>query len=57
MPAMFLADIEGSFDLAGQIFDDQDSAYEHDWFPYALDKTQSWKNSSVVIAGITNSTK
>jgi len=27
--AMFLADIEGSFDLAG--------AYEHDWFPYALD--------------------
>jgi hypothetical protein len=35
--AMLVADIEGSFGLAGQIFDDQDSAYEHDWFPYALD--------------------
>jgi hypothetical protein len=34
---MFVAHVQNKFGLAGQIFDDQESAMAHDPFPWVLD--------------------
>jgi hypothetical protein len=33
----FIAEIQKKFGLAGLVFDDEESAFEHDPFPYSLE--------------------
>jgi hypothetical protein len=33
----FVATVQKEFGLAGHVFDDEESAFEHDWFPYSLE--------------------